>query len=102
MSDEQATPVGHEDELAALEAAARDRWGERWGIRILQFADGSISSYAFHSFGRTDDGHLERERLIPVEGEDEPMIVREIYEPEQEIDSEFIADPRADSDTEAG
>lgn len=30
------------------------------------------------------------------------MIVREIYEPEQEIDSELIADPRTDSDTETG
>lgn len=102
MSNEQATPVGHETQLAALEAAARDRWDEQWGICILQFADGSTNLYAFHSHGRTDDGHLERERLIPVEGEDEPMIVREIYESEQEIDSELISNPRTDNDTEGG
>lgn len=96
MSDEQATPVGHEAQLTALETAARDRWGEAWGLRILQFADGSINSYAFHSYGRTDEGYLERERLIPVEGEDEPMVVREVYELEQTVDSELIYDPRGD------
>lgn len=102
MSDEQAqaTPVGHEEELIALEAAARDRWGDHWTIRILQFSEGSIHAFAFHSNGRTDEGNLEHERLMPA-NDDEFVLVRYVFKPEQEIEEEVLHDPRSDTDTEA-
>ena len=104
MSDEQATPVGHEAQLAALEAAARDRWGEHWTIRILQFSEGSIQAFAFHSNGRTDEGHLEHERLVPASdtSDDEFVVVRYVFDPEQELEEEVLYDPRSDTDIEAG
>lgn len=51
-------------DLDQLEAAARERWGERWTIEVRHFADGSTSAHAFRSRGRTDAGHLEKERLF--------------------------------------
>lgn len=96
---ESATPVGHEDHLAALEDAARERWGEHWTIRIQQFSDGSIRTFAFHSKGRTDEGQLEHERLLPA-GDDEFVHVRRVFEPEQQIDEEVLDDPRSGSDPE--
>lgn len=56
------------DALDRLKAAARDRWGDRWTIRVQHFATGNTKAIAFHSRGTVDrddvDGKvLDVERL---------------------------------------
>lgn len=50
--------------LEKLEELARERWGERWTIKIQHFATGSRKAIAYHSRGvvdETDDGTTIRE-----------------------------------------
>ncbi len=51
--------------VAALEAEARERWGDDWTIETQRFADGTEQSYAYHQVGHAEEGVIERERLFP-------------------------------------
>lgn len=73
-------------EIERLREAARDRWGDSWTIRQLHFADGSTSEHAFRSRGRTEDGHLEKERLFV--GEDGQVFADRIVEACETVERE--------------
>ncbi|MDF9748427.1 hypothetical protein [Natrinema salsiterrestre] len=82
MGDEYADHEldGREETLERLEAAARERWGEKWAIRATHFADGTTQAYAFRSRGVVDDDRdektLEQERLYVS---DEKAVFRRVH-----------------------
>jgi hypothetical protein len=51
-------------QIERLKAEASERWGNRWVVTSLHFADGDSQCYAIRSHGRTDDGHLVQDRLF--------------------------------------
>lgn len=75
-------------EIEQLREAARDRWGDAWTIRQLHFADGSTSAHAFRSRGRTEDGHLEKERLFV--GEDGRVYADRVVEASETVEEEDL------------
>jgi len=73
-------------EIAQLETAAQERWGNTWTIQTLRFADGDTQSFAFRSRGRTEDGYLEQERLF-LGADSELYYDRVLLDPEEVVET---------------
>jgi hypothetical protein len=80
-----------EAEVERLKAEASERWGERWVIETLQFADGDTQSHATRSYGRNEDGNIVEDRLFVNEA-GETAVERVTIE-RRELDSETIEAP---------
>lgn len=93
--------TGFDDELEALQAAARQRWGEEWAIEQRHWADGTSDAHAYH-IEPTDDADVYfRDRLfVGDDGEvyhdrirlrrEEVLEVVERDEPPEDIASELV------------
>jgi hypothetical protein len=80
-----------ETEVEQLKAEATERWGERWVIETLRFADGDTKAHATRSRGRNDDGNIVEDRLFVNENGD--TAVERVTIERNELDSETIEAP---------
>ena len=78
-------------QIERLKAEATERWGEKWVIKSLQFADGDFQCYAIRSRGRNGDGNLVEDRLWI--SEDGDTAVERVTMEQQELDTEMIEPP---------
>lgn len=103
LPDVDAMGVEDVDELEALEAAARERWGEAWTIDQRHWADGTTSTHAFHLEPTEDPDVVVRDRLfVGADGDvyhdrkrvrrEETLDVLERDEPPEGATSEFIVE----------
>lgn len=78
------------NEFNQLKAEAQDRWGDKWTIETMHWADGDSRSLAFRSFGRQRDGgpiHCEQIMIAP---DREVIVERLIMFPEEVLERERI------------
>jgi hypothetical protein len=80
-------------QIERLKAEATERWGEKWVIKCLLFADGDSQYYAIRSRGRNGDGNLVHDRLWL--SEDGETAVERVTMERCELDSETIEAPTA-------
>jgi hypothetical protein len=74
-----------------LEAEATERWGDKWVIETLRFADGDSRAHATRSRGRNEDGHIVEDWLFVSEtGE---TAVERVTMERNELNSETIEAP---------
>jgi len=88
MSELEAT-------VERLKLEATERWGEYWVIEVSRFADGDFNTYAMHSRGRNEDGHLVQDRLYLTD-DDEVLVSRRTLE-RREISSELTEAPPSET-----
>ena len=85
LSPQDETDI--DEKIERLKAEARDRWGERWTVRVNYCADGDASAHAFRSRGRTSGGLLKEDRLFLT---DEGVAVEQVTQKSREVESEII------------
>ena len=75
-------------EVERLKAAARERWGERWTVRELHFADGDTHACAYQSQGLDDDGNQILLRMSFVD--DGSIVVSRVVRCMEELEEELV------------
>jgi hypothetical protein len=78
------------DERELLHAAARDRWGERYTVRINEYATGERSMHAYQLRGQNEDGTRTKELLKVFVDEESYAVWRRVVEPEQFADGDEL------------
>lgn len=79
--------------LERLKDEARDRWGERWVVKVSHFADGDRRAHAIRSRGQNNSGHLVKDQLFMLENGE--MSVQRVTVEHNEIDSKVIELPES-------
>lgn len=83
--------MDRETAVERLKAAARDRWGDEWAVKVTHWADGTHQYVAYHMEGRrTPEGCLTKHQLL-FGADGEIHHERLLVEPERLVERDEIA-----------